>query len=82
MKDNKKDNISWTSFCQAMNSICYWLIHNKKKYKKRDYYQILTLKGSCKDIEKKAKKHTVNLMEDFQQLYIGCPNFRITMIPQ
>ena len=39
-----------------MNSIAYWLIQNKKKYKKRDYYQILTLKGSCKDIEKKAKK--------------------------
>ena len=56
MSDNKKDNISWTSFCQAMNSICYWLIHNKKKYKKRDFYQILTLKGSCTDIEKKAKK--------------------------
>ena len=51
-----KDNISWTSFCQAMNSISFWLINNKKKYKKRDYYQILTLKGSCKDIEKKAKK--------------------------
>ena len=29
---------------------------NKKKYKKRDHYQILTLKGSCNDIEKKAKK--------------------------
>ena len=56
MSSNKKDNISWTQFCQAMNSICYWLVHNKKKYKKRDYYQILTLKGSCKDIEKKAKK--------------------------
>ena len=56
MSDNKKDNISWTSFCQAMNSICYWLIQNKKKYKKRDFYQILTLKGSCTDIEKKAKK--------------------------
>ena len=56
MSDNKKDNISWTSFCQAMNSIAYWLVQNKKKYKKRDYYQILTLKGSCKDIEKKAKK--------------------------
>ena len=56
MSDNKKDNISWTSFCQAMNSICYWLIHNKKKYKKRDFYQILTLKGSCTDIEKKARK--------------------------
>ena len=50
------DNISWTSFCQSMNSIAYWLIQNKKKYKKRDYYQILTLKGNCKDIEKKAKK--------------------------
>ena len=37
MSDNKKDNISWTSFCQAMNSICYWLIHNKKKYKKRGW---------------------------------------------
>ena len=34
----------------------YWLIQNKKKYKKRDYYQILTLKGNCKDIEKKVKK--------------------------
>ena len=51
-----KDNISWTSFCQAMNSIAYWLLQNKKKYKKRDHYQILTLKGNCKDIEKKAKK--------------------------
>ena len=56
MSDNKNSNISWTSFCQAMNSIAYWLIQNKKKYKKRDYYQILTLKGNCKDIEKKAKK--------------------------
>ena len=51
-----EDNISWTSFCQAMNSIAFWLIQNKKKYKKRDYYQILTLKGSCSDVEKKAKK--------------------------
>ena len=51
-----EDNISWTSFCQAMNSIAFWLIQNKKKYKKRDYYQILTLKGNCNDIEKKAKK--------------------------
>ena len=51
-----EDNISWTSFCQAMNSIAYWLLQNKKKYKKRDHYQILTLKGNCKDIEKKAKK--------------------------
>ena len=48
-----EDNISWTSFCQAMNSIAFWLIQNKKKYKKRDYYQILTLKGGCSDIEKK-----------------------------
>ena len=54
MSDNKY--ISWTSFCQGMNSIAFWLIQNKKNYKKRDYYQILTLKGSCKDIEKKAKK--------------------------
>ena len=54
MSDNKY--ISWTSFCQAMNSIAYWLLQNKKKYKKRDHYQILTLKGSCSDIEKKAKK--------------------------
>ena len=51
-----ENNISWTSFCQAMNSIAYWLVQNQKKYKKRDHYQILTLKGSCKDIEKKAKK--------------------------
>ena len=51
-----EDNISWTSFCQAMNSIAFWLIQNKKKYKKRDYYQILTLKGSRSDVEKKAKK--------------------------
>ena len=50
------DSISWTSFCQAMNSIAYWLIQNKKKYTKRDYYQILKKKGNCKDIEKKAKK--------------------------
>ena len=56
MLDNKNDNISWTSFCQAMNSIAYWIIQNKKKYKKRDYYQILTLKGNCKYIENKAKK--------------------------
>ena len=54
MSDNKY--ISWTSFCQAMNSIAYWLVQNKKKYKKRDHYPILTLKGNCKDIEKKAKK--------------------------
>lgn len=54
MSDNK--SISWTSFCQAMNSIAFWLFQNKKKYKKRDHYQILTLKGSCSDIEKKAKK--------------------------
>lgn len=39
-----------------MNSIAYWLLQNKKKYKKRDHYQILTLKGSYSDIEKKAKK--------------------------
>ena len=56
MKDNKNDNISWTSFCHAMNSIAYWLVQNQMKYKKRDHYQILTLKGDCKDIEKKAKK--------------------------
>ena len=56
MIDNNINNISWTSFCQAMNSIAYWLLQNKKKYKKRDHYQILTLKGSCSDIEKKAKK--------------------------
>lgn len=67
------DNISWTSFCQAMNSIAYWLLQNKKKYKKRDHYQILTLKGSCSDIEKKAKKlgndklvamYTMDLIKD------------------
>ena len=51
-----EDNISWTSFCQAMNSIAFWLIENKKKYRKCDYYQILILKGNCSDIEKKAKK--------------------------
>lgn len=56
MSDNKNNNISWTSFCQAMNSIAFWLIQNKKNYKKRDYYQILTLKGNCKEIEKKTKK--------------------------
>ena len=39
-----------------MNSIAYWLIQNKKKYKKRDYYQIFKLKGSCADVEKRAKK--------------------------
>ena len=50
------NNISWITFCQAMNSISYWLIQNKKKFKKRDYYQILKLKGKCSDIEKKAKK--------------------------
>ena len=55
MSDNK-DSISWTQFSQAMNSIAYWLLQNKKKYQKRDYYQILTLKGNCKDVEKKAKK--------------------------
>ena len=51
-----EDYISWTSFCQAMNSIAYWLLQNKKNYKKRDHYQILTLKGNCNDIEKKTKK--------------------------
>lgn len=56
MIDNKINNINWTSFCQAMNSIAYWLIQNKKKYKKRDHYQILTLKSSYNDIEKKVKK--------------------------
>ena len=55
MSDNK-DSISWTQFSQAKNSIAYWLLQNKKKYQKRDYYQILTLKGNCKDVEKKAKK--------------------------
>ena len=50
------NSISWTYFCQGMNSICYWLVQNKKKFKKRDYYQILKLKGSCADIEKRAKK--------------------------
>ena len=53
MSDNY---ISWTNFCQAMNSIAYWLVQNQKKYKKRDYYQIVKQKGNCKDIEKKAKK--------------------------
>ena len=57
MSDNKNSNsISWTQFCQAMNSIAFWLIQNKKNYKKSDYYQILNLYGSCSDIEKKAKK--------------------------
>ena len=50
------NSISWTHFCQGMNSICYWLVQNKKKFKKRNYYQILKLKGSCEDIEKCAKK--------------------------
>ena len=50
------NSISWTYFCQGMNSIAYWLVQNKKKYKKRDYYQILKQKGSCSDIEKRAKK--------------------------
>ena len=54
MSNNK--SINWTSFCQAMNSIAYWLLQNNKKYKKRDHYHILTLKGSYSDIEKKAKK--------------------------
>ena len=54
MLDNK--SISWTSFCQTMNSIVFWLIQNKMNYKKRDYYQILNLYGNCSDIEKKAKK--------------------------
>ena len=56
MSDNKNNNIRWTSFCQAMNSIAFWLLQNRKKYKKRDHYQILTLKGSYSGIEKKAKK--------------------------
>ena len=47
MSDNY---ISWTNFCQAMNSIAYWLVQNQKKYKKRDHYQILTLKGTVKAI--------------------------------
>lgn len=60
-----------------MNSIAYWLLQNKKKYKKRDHYQILTLKCSCKDIEKKAKKlgndklvarYTMTLIKDNKSL--------------
>ena len=75
MSDNKY--ISWTSFCQAMNSIAFWILQNKKNYKKRDYYQILTLKGNCKDIEKKAKKlgsdklvamYTMSLIKDNKSL--------------
>ena len=54
MSDNK--SISWTSFCQAMNSIAYWLLQNKEKYKKRDHYQILTLKGNCKEHRKESKE--------------------------
>ena len=81
MKDNKKDNISWTSFCQAMNSICYWLIHNKKKYKKRDYYQILTLKGSCKDIEKKAKKLGNNKLVAMYTMVVIKDNKSLDFLP-
>ncbi|WP_278944690.1 hypothetical protein [Methanobrevibacter smithii] len=75
MSDNK--SISWTSFCQAMNSIAYWLIQNKKKYSKRDYYQILKQTGNCKDMEKKAKKwgtdnlvamYTMDLIKDNKSL--------------
>lgn len=51
-----RDSITWTNFCQGMNSIAFWLLQNKKKYKKRDYYQIFKLKGSCEDVEKRAKK--------------------------
>ena len=60
-----------------MNSIAYWLLQNKKKYKKHDHYQILTLKCSCKDIEKKAKKlgndklvarYTMTLIKDNKSL--------------
>ena len=54
MSSNK--SISWTMFCQAMNSIAYWLIQNKKNYKKRDYYQIFKLSDSCSNVEKIAKK--------------------------
>ena len=55
----------------------YWLIQNNKKYKKRDYYKILSLKASCKDIEKKAKKlgsdklvamYTMALIKDIKSL--------------
>ena len=77
------DNISWTSFCQAMNSIAYWLLQNKKKYKKHGHYQILTLKGSCSDIEKKAKKlgndklvamYTMALIKD-NTSWVFLPNY-------
>lgn len=60
-----------------MNSIVFWLIQNKKKYKKYDYYQILTLKGNCSDVEKKAKilgtdklvsMHTMALIKDNSSL--------------
>ena len=54
MSSNKSK--SWTVFCQAMNSIAYWLIQNKKNYKKRDYYQILNQSDSCDNVEKLAKK--------------------------
>lgn len=93
MSDNKY--ISWTSFCQAMNSIAFWLLQNKKKYKKHAHYHILTLKGSCSYIEKKAKKlgndkllsmYTIALIKDNKSMdflpnYVTLKNMvkRLTM---
>ena len=42
---------------KGFHFFCWYLsLHLSKKFKKRDYYQILKLKGKCSDIEKKAKK--------------------------
>jgi len=77
----KEPNISWTSFCQAMNSIAYWLLQNQKKYKKRDHYQILTLKGSCKDIEKKAKKLGNNKLVAMYTMALIKDNTSLNFLP-
>ena len=39
------NSISWTSFCQAMNSIAYWLLQNKRQYKKQVRFYILCCWG-------------------------------------
>ncbi len=66
MSDNK-DSISWTQFSQAMNSIAYWLLQNKKKYQKRDYYQIL--KESKEVRYRQASSYVHNGINQRQQVF-------------
>ena len=64
-----------------MNSIAYWLLQNKKKYKKRDHYQILTLKGNCNDMEKKAKKLGNNKLVSMYTMAVIKDNSSLDFLP-